>query len=56
LFDLRQGQERPRPFYAVCGKGLKHHTLKPFRVDGNSWLPGSWQRLFRGEILPSDMD
>lgn len=56
LFDLRQGQERSRPFYAISGKGLKHHTLKPFRIDGFSWFPESWQPLFRGEILPTDMD
>jgi hypothetical protein len=56
LFDLREGQERPRPFYAISGRGLRKCKLMPFRVDGFSWLPGSWQPLFSGKILPTDID
>jgi len=56
LFDLREGQKRERPFYAISGTGLKHHTLKPFCVNGFSWLPGSWHPLFRGKILPAETD
>lgn len=56
LFDLAEGEKRPRPFYAISGKGLRKRTLQPFRVDGFSWSPESWHALFSGKVLPAEGD
>jgi len=56
LFELREGEERPRPYFAISGKGLRNHKLQPFRVDGFSWSPESWHALFSGKVLPEEGD
>jgi hypothetical protein len=56
LFELREGQERSRPFFAISRAGLKKHKLQPFRVDGFSWLSASWRPLFSGQVLPEEGD
>jgi len=55
LFELREGQPRPRPFYLVSGRVVREFRLRKYEVNGFSWLSASWQKQFNGEdLIPSD--